>query len=102
MIGHDSDNLTDGYGGPQLPEYLYRAEEVTAILPEGFAVQRAGKVIRPVETDEGTREAIDKMVDDVKGLGPLGWSDNWEENGERLKALEDIVHEHAEAMEVPQ
>ena len=47
-------------------------------------------------------EAIDKLVSDVKEVGPLGWSQNWEENGERLKALEDIVQEHAEAMEVPQ
>ena len=47
-------------------------------------------------------DAIDELVADVKQLGPLGWSDNWEENGDRLKALEDIVNEHAEAMEVPQ
>ena len=46
-------------------------------------------------------EAIDKMVDEVRQLGPLGWSQNWEENGERLKALEDIVKEHEQAMEVP-
>jgi len=46
-------------------------------------------------------EAIDKMVEEVRGLGPLGWSQNWEENGERLQALEDIVKEHEEAMEVP-
>ena len=46
-------------------------------------------------------EAIDALVADIKKVGPLGWSDNWEENGERLKALEDIVNEHAEAMEVP-
>ena len=47
-------------------------------------------------------EAIDKLVAGVKEVGPLGWSDNWAENGERIKALEDIVNEHAEAMEVPQ
>ncbi len=47
-------------------------------------------------------EAIDKLVDDVRQLGPLGWSKNWHENGERLKALQDIVNEHNEAMEVPQ
>jgi F420-non-reducing hydrogenase iron-sulfur subunit len=45
-------------------------------------------------------EAIDKMVADVKELGPLNWSENWDENGDRLKALEDIVKEHQEAMEV--
>lgn len=46
-------------------------------------------------------EAVDKMVADVKKLGPLGWTENWEEDEDRLKALEDIVNEHAEAMEVP-
>lgn len=45
-------------------------------------------------------EAIDRFVDDVRRLGPLKWSANWQENGERLAALEDIVAEHAEAMEV--
>jgi F420-non-reducing hydrogenase iron-sulfur subunit len=45
-------------------------------------------------------EAIDKMVKDIRALGPLRWPVNWEENGGRLEALEQIVHEHAEAMEV--
>ncbi len=50
---------------------------------------------------EQLASAIDKMVDDVKRVGPLGWSDNWKENGERLEALQNIVKEHDEAMEVP-
>jgi len=45
-------------------------------------------------------EAIDSLVEDVRQLGPLGWSRNWDENGDRLQALEEIIHEHAEAMEV--
>jgi F420-non-reducing hydrogenase iron-sulfur subunit len=45
-------------------------------------------------------EQIDKLVEDIRKLGPLNWPANWEENGERLKALEAIVHEHEEAMEV--
>lgn len=51
---------------------------------------------------EGQRlaDAIDKLVSEVKQLGPLGWSQNWEENGERLQALADIVEEHEQAMEV--
>jgi F420-non-reducing hydrogenase iron-sulfur subunit len=44
--------------------------------------------------------AIDKMVADIRKLGPLKWGDNWDENGERLEALEEIVKEHEEAMEV--
>jgi F420-non-reducing hydrogenase iron-sulfur subunit len=46
--------------------------------------------------------AVNRMATEIKELGPLGWSQNWDENGERLKALEDIVKEHEEAMEVPQ
>jgi F420-non-reducing hydrogenase iron-sulfur subunit len=46
-------------------------------------------------------ESIDQLVADVRKLGPLSWPRNWEENGDRLAALEAIVHEHAEAMEVP-
>jgi F420-non-reducing hydrogenase iron-sulfur subunit len=46
-------------------------------------------------------ESITQFVDEVRKLGPLHWADNWEEDGERLTALEEIVHEHAEAMEVP-
>lgn len=45
-------------------------------------------------------EAVDKLVADVRKLGPLNWQSNWKENGERLEALQDIVKEHEEAMEV--
>ncbi|MEN6494471.1 MAG: hydrogenase iron-sulfur subunit [Thermoguttaceae bacterium] len=45
-------------------------------------------------------EAIDKFVADVRELGPLKWPANWAEDGERLAALESIVKEHEEAMEV--
>ncbi|MFZ5831132.1 MAG: hydrogenase iron-sulfur subunit [Planctomycetota bacterium] len=45
-------------------------------------------------------EQIDKLVSDVRKLGPLKWPQNWQENGDRQHALEAIVKEHAEAMEV--
>ena len=45
-------------------------------------------------------ESIDRFVADVQKLGPLDWSDNWQEDGQREEALEEIVREHAEAMEV--
>jgi len=45
-------------------------------------------------------ESIDCFVADVRKLGPLNWKANWEEDGQRAEALEEIVHEHAEAMEV--
>ena len=46
-------------------------------------------------------ESIDQFAADVRQMGPLNWSSNWEENGQRAQALEEIVREHAEAMEVP-
>jgi len=45
-------------------------------------------------------EQIDKLVEDIRKLGPLNWPANWTENSQRLEALKAIVHEHEEAMEV--
>ena len=45
-------------------------------------------------------DQIDKLVEDIRKLGPLNWPANWAENGRRLEALKAIVHEHEEAMEV--
>jgi F420-non-reducing hydrogenase iron-sulfur subunit len=47
-------------------------------------------------------QAIDKMVEDVRTLGPLNWQRNWAEDGAHLDDVEKILHEHADAMEVPQ
>ena len=44
-------------------------------------------------------EQIDKLVEDIRKLGPLNWSANWAENGQRLEALKAIAKEHKEAME---
>lgn len=46
-------------------------------------------------------EAINEMVDQVRELGPLDWPDQWSENGKVEQAIDDLVHEHKEAMEVP-
>jgi len=46
-------------------------------------------------------DAITQMVEEVRRLGPLQWHANWQENGQRLQALQAIVREHQEAMEVP-
>jgi SAM-dependent methyltransferase len=61
VVAHDSENLERGYGGPRDPAVLYSAEEVVAYL-EGLEIERAGPVIRPVDTDGGPREAIDALV----------------------------------------
>jgi SAM-dependent methyltransferase len=61
VIGHDRDNLTRGYGGPQDPGRLYAAAEVSAELA-GLTVRRAEQVTRPVPTPEGERTAVDTLV----------------------------------------
>jgi SAM-dependent methyltransferase len=62
IIGHDWDNLEHGYGGPQQPEALYSPGEVVDVIGESLEVIRAEQVRRPVETDDGIREAIDNIV----------------------------------------
>ena len=44
--------------------------------------------------------AVNQMVEEVRALGPLSWSRHWAEAPGRLEAMEKLVHEHAEAMEV--
>jgi SAM-dependent methyltransferase len=61
LIGHDSSNLEHGHGGPQDPSVLYRAGDVAAQLAE-FAIDEAGTRRRPVDTDVGTKYAIDCLV----------------------------------------
>ena len=67
----------------------------------GVEDQRVQLVWASAAEGQQLAEAIDKLVADIKALGPLGWSQNWAENGDRIKALEDIVNEHNEALEVP-
>ncbi len=45
--------------------------------------------------------AINEMIEQVRALGPLDWPKNWSENGKIEEAIEQLVEEHAEAMEVP-
>lgn len=65
LVGHDRTNLDHGVGGPPDPDVLYVPEQITAEL-EGFEVERAEHVRRPVETEKGTREAIDNLVRAVR------------------------------------
>lgn len=61
VVGHDVDNIARGYGGPQVPEILHRADTVVSDLP-GLEIRRAGQARRPVQTPEGERVAIDTVV----------------------------------------
>ena len=65
LVGHDEQNLEHGHGGPPDPKVLYGPEQVAAEL-EGFEVEKAERVRRPVETDDGTVEAIDNVVRAVR------------------------------------
>ena len=45
-------------------------------------------------------ESIDQFVSDSQKLGPLNWSDVWQDDNRREEAFEEIAAEHAEALEV--
>ena len=45
-------------------------------------------------------ESIDQFVADVQKLGPLKWSDVWQDGERREETFEEIAAEHAEALEV--
>jgi SAM-dependent methyltransferase len=61
VVGHDSTNLTEGYGGPQDPQVLYGPDEIVAALGE-LTVERAVRVRRSVVAPHGTVDAIDVLV----------------------------------------
>jgi SAM-dependent methyltransferase len=63
VIGHASRNLHEGWGGPQDPKVLYDPEEVVAeVTDQPVDVESSDLKVRPVETDEGVREALDTVV----------------------------------------
>lgn len=71
VVAHDSDNLLRGVGGPPDPAVLYSASDVVADVDaagvDGFTVDRATQVLRPVEVvgEAGTpteRMAVDCLV----------------------------------------
>jgi F420-non-reducing hydrogenase iron-sulfur subunit len=46
-------------------------------------------------------EAVNRLIEDVRGLGPLDWTANWSEDGHRHEALAAIAKEHEQVMEIP-
>ena len=62
VVAHDQSNLANGHGGPQNPDVLYAAEDVLAALDGTLTIEKAGPVTRQVETDAGTKTAIDCLV----------------------------------------
>ncbi len=61
VVGHDSSNLLDGYGGPKDPAILFTPDEVAGEL-SGLRIERAERVRRPVDSPQGETDAIDALV----------------------------------------
>jgi SAM-dependent methyltransferase len=58
VVGHHSENLEHGFGGPKDPRVLYSAEDAAADL-DGLEIEKAEAVLRPVQDE---RDAIDALV----------------------------------------
>ena len=61
VLGHDTRNLTDGYGGPRDPSVLFTPADVVASLDD-LVVERAETVERTVTLDDGEAVALDVFV----------------------------------------
>jgi SAM-dependent methyltransferase len=61
VVGHHSDNLEHGHGGPTAAAVLYTEADVEACLP-GLEIERAERARRSVESADGLHEAIDAVV----------------------------------------
>ncbi|QIS06829.1 methyltransferase domain-containing protein [Nocardia brasiliensis] len=71
VLGHDTTNLTDGYGGPKDPSVLFTPDDVVADLAPAIAAHRvrirlAERVARPTEG----RDAIDALVIATRPAAP--------------------------------
>ena len=61
VLGHDTRNLSDGYGGPRDASVLYTPADVVASLDD-LVVERAETVERTVTLDDGDAVALDAFV----------------------------------------
>ncbi|WP_168582562.1 class I SAM-dependent methyltransferase [Gephyromycinifex aptenodytis] len=67
VVGHDTTNLSEGYGGPQNESVLYTAADVEEDLQDyissgSLIVERSGRVAREIETDDGSVIAWDCLL----------------------------------------
>ncbi|MGH3441359.1 MAG: class I SAM-dependent methyltransferase [Nitriliruptorales bacterium] len=60
VVGHDRENIEHGYGGPPYPEILLTPDMAAEL--DGLDILKAGRVDRPVETEDGTAVAIDTLL----------------------------------------
>lgn len=63
VVAHDSTNLAEGTGGPQVASVLFTAEDVLSDLGDArYEVVRAERVARTVTVDETDKVAFDALV----------------------------------------
>ncbi|MGN6636160.1 MAG: class I SAM-dependent methyltransferase [Oryzihumus sp.] len=63
VVGHDSSNISHGWGGPQEPAVLFTAADVVDDLAGlGLEVVRAECVERHVEAEDGHHVALDALA----------------------------------------
>lgn len=65
VVGHHSDNIERGIGGPQAPELLYRPSEIVELLGD-VEVRKAEMVERPVDRPDASGVALDTLVTAVR------------------------------------
>ncbi len=61
VIAHDRSNVDQGHGGPPSADVCYSVDDTVAAL-EGLDVTTAEVAERHVETDDGTKVALDTLV----------------------------------------
>lgn len=62
-VGHAVRNLSQGVGGPRYAEVLWDPRKIRADLEQlGLSVERCEEVLRPVETPDGVKHAIDTFA----------------------------------------
>jgi SAM-dependent methyltransferase len=62
VVGHHSDNLSEGVGGPQDPAILYSELDVAAAVEgSGLTPVRVERVLRPTSAEPGAPVAVDAL-----------------------------------------
>lgn len=63
VLGHDTTNIAQGFGGPQNPDVLFAPDDVvTDISNSGLIVERSERVRRAVQAGDGEHIAIDALL----------------------------------------
>jgi SAM-dependent methyltransferase len=61
VVGHDLLNMTEGWGGPTMPDVLFTPDDIAAEVGD-LQVEKAERVRRSVEDGGVLHEAIDALV----------------------------------------